>query len=157
MPLCILPMGAVPKYADPFYQLILDRRYVNQFIDPWPVRYLSMAGLSLLIGRNSFMYLADLSAACLLTRLGGCGQEKIPGRNDDLQQFYRRRDTTHGKEKHQDVMRARAADVVIKVPLPYARTAMSCALQYRMGLSRSSWTFFNNTLYGERKLAWGPS
>ena len=80
MPLCILPIGAVPKNTDPFYRLILDCRYVNQFIDPWPVRYLSMAGLSLLIGRNSFMYLADLSAAYLLTRLGGCGQEKIPKR-----------------------------------------------------------------------------
>lgn len=53
LPIAILPIGAVPKSTFPFWRLILDCRYSNRFIDPWPIRYLSMAGLSLLLSKTA--------------------------------------------------------------------------------------------------------
>ena len=77
LPIAILPIGAVPKSTPPWWRLILDCRYSNKFIDPWPVRYLSLAGLSLLLSRNSFFCVEDIQAAYLLTRLGGCGRRPV--------------------------------------------------------------------------------
>ena len=74
LPLCILPMGAVPKNTPPLWRLILDCRYTNRFIDRWPVKYLSMAALSLLLSWNCFFCVADIQAAYLMTQLGGCGR-----------------------------------------------------------------------------------
>lgn len=74
LPIAILPIGAVPKSTFPWWRLILDCRYSNQFIDPWPNRYLSLAVLSLLLRKNCFFGVADIKAAYLLTRLGGCGR-----------------------------------------------------------------------------------
>ena len=74
LPLCILPMGAVPKNTPPLWRLILDCRYTNCFIDRWPVKYLSMAALSLLLSWNCFFCVADIQAAYLMTQLGGCGR-----------------------------------------------------------------------------------
>ena len=73
MPLCILPIGAVTKTSPPFWRLIFDCRYTNQFIDPWPVKYLSTASLSLMLGKNSIFFVLDLKAAYLLTEMIGCG------------------------------------------------------------------------------------
>ena len=77
LPLAILPIGAVPKSTAPWWRLILDCRYSNRFIDPWPIRYLSMAMLSLLLSKNCFFCVADIKAAYLLTRLGGCGRPPV--------------------------------------------------------------------------------
>ncbi len=77
LPIAILPIGAVPKATFPFWRLILDCRYSNQFIDPWPVRYLSMQTLSLLLSKTCFFCVADIKAAYLLTRLGGCGRPLV--------------------------------------------------------------------------------
>jgi hypothetical protein len=74
LPLCILPIGAVPKNTHPFWRLVLDCRYTNRFIDPWPVKYLSMATLSLLLSWNCLFCVADIQAAYLMTQLGGCGR-----------------------------------------------------------------------------------
>jgi hypothetical protein len=74
LPLAILPIGAVPKSTFPWWRLILDCRYSNQFIDRWPIRYLSLQALSLLLSKNCFFAVADIKAAYLLTRLGGCGR-----------------------------------------------------------------------------------
>ena len=60
------------------YRLILDCRYTNRFIDRWPVKYLSIATLSLLLSWNCLFWVADIQAAYLMTRLGGC--ERAPRR-----------------------------------------------------------------------------
>ncbi len=73
LPLAILPIGAVPKSTFPWW--ILDCRYSNQFIDKWPIRYLSLATLSLLLSKKCFFAVADIMAAYLLTRLGSCGRQ----------------------------------------------------------------------------------
>jgi hypothetical protein len=73
-PLCILPIGAVPKNTEPKYRLILDCRYTNKFIDPWPIKYLSLSSLSLLLSWNCLFCVADIQAAYLMTQLGGCGR-----------------------------------------------------------------------------------
>jgi hypothetical protein len=52
LPMAILPIGAVPKSTFPWWRLILDCRYSNKFIDPWPLRYLSLQTLSLLLSRT---------------------------------------------------------------------------------------------------------
>ena len=77
LPIAILPIGAVPKSTPPWWRLILDCRYSNKFIDPWPMRYLSLAGLSLLLSKNCFFCVEDIQAAYLLTRLGGCGRRPV--------------------------------------------------------------------------------
>ena len=74
LPLCILPIGAVPKNTPPKWRAILDCRYTNRFIDKWPVKYLSMATLSLLLSWNCLFCVADIQAAYLMTQLGGCGR-----------------------------------------------------------------------------------
>ena len=75
LPLCILPIGAVPKKTPPLWRLILDCRYTNRFIDRWPVKYLSMAVLSLLLSWNCLFCVVDIKAAYLMTQLGGCGRK----------------------------------------------------------------------------------
>ena len=45
LPIAILPIGAMPKSTFPWWRLILDCRYLNRFIDLWPVRSLSLAVL----------------------------------------------------------------------------------------------------------------
>ena len=77
MPIAILPIGAVPKSSFPWWRLVLDCRYSNRFIDPWPIRYLSLQGLSLLISWNCFFCVAGIKAAYLLTRLGGFGRRPV--------------------------------------------------------------------------------
>jgi hypothetical protein len=77
MPLCILPIGAVSKSSAPFYRLILDCRYTNQFIDKWPAKYLTLGSLSLLLGKNSIFFVIDLKAAYLLTEMIGCGRQEV--------------------------------------------------------------------------------
>jgi hypothetical protein len=72
IPLCILPIGAVSKSSAPFYRLILDCRYTNQFIVKWPAKYLTLGSLSLLLGKNSIFFVIDLKAAYLLTEMIGC-------------------------------------------------------------------------------------
>jgi hypothetical protein len=74
LPLCILPIGAVPKNTPPYWRLVLDCRYTNRYVDPWPVKYLSMATLSLLLSWNCLFCVADIQAAYLMTQLGGCGR-----------------------------------------------------------------------------------
>ena len=56
------------------YRLILDCRYTNKFIDPWPMKYLSLSSLSLLLSWNCLFCVADIQAAYLMTQLGGCGR-----------------------------------------------------------------------------------
>jgi hypothetical protein len=40
----------------------------------WPVKYLSMTGLSLLRSWNCLFCVADIQAAYLMMQLGGCGR-----------------------------------------------------------------------------------
>ena len=77
MPLCILPIGAVPKTSEPFWRLVLDCRYTNQFVDKWPAKYLTTRSLSLLLGKNSIFIVLDLEAAYLLTEMIGCGRREV--------------------------------------------------------------------------------
>ncbi len=44
-------------------------------MDKWPILYLSLATLSLLLSKNSFFAVADIKAAYLPTRLGGFGRQ----------------------------------------------------------------------------------
>ena len=53
LPRNVMACGAVPKNTAPWRRLITDYRPSNVFVDPWPVRYISIKGLSLLLERNS--------------------------------------------------------------------------------------------------------
>ena len=77
LPLCIMACGAVPKATAPFYRLITDCRPVNEFADPWRVKYISMAGLSLLLSPGCFFWVINLRSAHHATPLGGCGRPYI--------------------------------------------------------------------------------
>ena len=77
MPLCIMACGAVPKATAPFYRLITDCRPINQFADPWRVKYIFLSGLSLLLSPGCVFWVIDLTAAYHATPLGGCGRPYI--------------------------------------------------------------------------------
>ena len=77
LPLCIMACGAVPKATAPFYRLITDCRPINEFADPWRVKYISMAGLALLLSPGCFFWVIDLTSAYHATPLGGCGRPFI--------------------------------------------------------------------------------
>ena len=77
LPLCIMARGAVAKATAPFYRLITDCRPVNEFADPWRVKYISMAGLSLLLSPGCFFWVINLHSAHHATPLGGCGRPYI--------------------------------------------------------------------------------
>ena len=73
IPRNVMACGAVPKSTPPFRRLITDYRPSNVFVDPWPVRYISIKGLSLLLERNSLFWTRDLAGAYYNGVLGGCG------------------------------------------------------------------------------------
>ena len=74
LPMCILACGAVPKSTAPMFRLITDFRPTNKFVDAWPVKYISLKGLSLILTRNSIFWWRDLDCAYLQSVLGGCGR-----------------------------------------------------------------------------------
>jgi hypothetical protein len=73
IPRNIMACGAVPKSTAPFRRLITDYRPSTVFVDPWPVRYISIKGLSLLLVRNTLFWTRDLAGAYYNGVLGGCG------------------------------------------------------------------------------------
>ena len=73
LPPCILACGAVPKATAPFYRLIMDFRPANIHADAWPVKYVSIRGLALVLTRNAIWWWRDLEAAYHQNTLGGCG------------------------------------------------------------------------------------
>lgn len=74
LPLRIIAVGAVPKATEPLWRLIMDCRPINEFVDPWRVKYVSLKSLSLILQRNCIFWIIDLSAAYFNTSLGGCGR-----------------------------------------------------------------------------------
>ena len=73
LPRGIIPCGAVPKAGPPGKRLITDYRVTNVYQDPWPVKYISIRAISLVIGRNALWWSRDLAAAYYNGLLGGCG------------------------------------------------------------------------------------
>ena len=73
IPRNVMACGAVPKSTAPFRRLITDYRPSNVFVDPWPVRYISIKGLALLLEHNSLFWTRDLAGAYYNGVLGGCG------------------------------------------------------------------------------------
>ena len=74
LPMCILACGAVPKSTAPWFRLITDFRPTNKFVDAWPVKYISLKGMSLVLVRNAIFWWRDLDCAYLQNLLGGCGR-----------------------------------------------------------------------------------
>ena len=73
LPRNVMACGAVPKNTAPWRRLITDYRPSNVFVDPWPVRYISIRGLSLLLEINTLFWTRDLAGAYYNGVLGGCG------------------------------------------------------------------------------------
>jgi len=73
MPRGIIACGAVEKSGPAKRRLITDYRVTNVYQDPWPVKYISIRGISLAMRRNTMWWSRDLKAAYYNGVLGGCG------------------------------------------------------------------------------------
>ena len=72
IPRMIVACAAVEKATDPFKRLVTDYRPTNIYVDPWPVKYISIRSMSLLMRRCAMWWTRDLSGAYYNTVLGGC-------------------------------------------------------------------------------------
>ena len=71
-PLCVSPMGCVPKKTDPFLRLVTDLRGANLFKDDWPMTMLTLAAAAFIFCSGAYCWSRDVEAAYLICGLGGC-------------------------------------------------------------------------------------
>ena len=72
IPRHIVGCGAVPKFSPPFRRLITDYRPTNPYVDPWPVKYITMQRVALVLRVNSLMCTRDMCQAYYNGVLGAC-------------------------------------------------------------------------------------
>ena len=72
MPLCILPIWAVPKDCPPGYSLIIDGGPINHLFQPLPVCYVNHRAFALMLQPQTITAAVDLKNAYHLGCLSGC-------------------------------------------------------------------------------------
>jgi hypothetical protein len=71
-PLCICPIGTVPKKTHPFFRLVIDARGPNAFTSRWGTNMRSLASAAHIFQPGSVCFTLDLGKAYICSPYQGC-------------------------------------------------------------------------------------